>query len=235
MSNTHLMSAEVSTVARSRPAASPVVAAALRRGRVQLACEALSAGSLVMMTPSIELPGPADLVAAARTVSPGSVNLMLRYAGGLLRLAVTDDDARRLELRRQGGRATPPTTLREDYLVSIEARHGIATGISARDRARTIVTAATAVTSHEVVSPGHIVPTLARVGGSRARPGTPEAAIELCSAAHLEPPMAVLCHVMGSTGSPASPRQVRRVASALGAPVVSVDDVADSLGPRGAA
>lgn len=217
-------------MAPSRPAPSPAVAAALRRSRVQRACEALSAGSLVLMAPSTELPAPVDLLAGARTISAETVNLMLRHGGGLLRLVVTDDDARRLDLRRQGGRASPPAHAREDYLVSIEARDGISTGISAQDRARTIAVAAAPGTSRDVVSPGHIVPTLARAGGLRARPGAPEAAIELCAAARLWPPMAVLCHVMDSTGGPASVQHARRVAAGLGIPVLSVDDVVETLG-----
>jgi 3,4-dihydroxy 2-butanone 4-phosphate synthase len=114
-------------------------------------------------------------------------------------------------------------------LVSIEARAGVSTGISAADRATTLRAAgAPGATAAGLVSPGHVVPVRAARGGVLQRPGVAEAAVALCRLAE-RPGGAVLCHVLDEDGEAASDACVARLARRHGLAVVSVAEVVASV------
>jgi 3,4-dihydroxy 2-butanone 4-phosphate synthase/GTP cyclohydrolase II len=140
-----------------------------------------------------------DLVIAAQFATPEAVNFMARFGRGLICLSITGERARQLRL--------PPmahengTRLGTAFTVSIEAREGVTTGISAHDRARTICVAIDPTkTADDIVSPGHVFPLVARDGGVLVRAGHTEAAVDLARLAGLQP-AGVICEIMSDDGS----------------------------------
>jgi 3,4-dihydroxy 2-butanone 4-phosphate synthase/GTP cyclohydrolase II len=140
-----------------------------------------------------------DLVIPAQMATPDAINFMARHGRGLICLALTKDRAEQLGLEpmTRTNRSRNETA----FTVSIEAREGITTGISAADRARTIAVAIDA--SHgpdAIVSPGHVFPLVARPGGVLVRAGHTEAAVDVARLAGLNP-SGVICEVMREDGS----------------------------------
>jgi 3,4-dihydroxy 2-butanone 4-phosphate synthase/GTP cyclohydrolase II len=140
-----------------------------------------------------------DLVIPAQMATPDAINFMARHGRGLICLALTKDRADRLGLepmaRRNG------TKLETAFTVSIEARDGVTTGISAADRARTVAVAIDAGNGADaLVSPGHIFPLVARPGGVLVRAGHTEAAVDVARLAGLNP-SGVICEIMREDGT----------------------------------
>ena len=134
---------------------------------------------------------------AAEHVEPEHVNFMARRAKGLVCLALTEDRCRLLGLPPM---AEDPKGEKSNFTVSIEAREGISTGISAADRARTIqVAVAPATTANDIVQPGHIFPLVARPGGVLTRAGHTEAATDYARLAGLQP-AAMLADILTASG-----------------------------------
>ncbi len=163
------------------------------------AIEDLKAGKMVILMDDESRENEGDLVIAAEHASPAAVNFMARYARGLICLAMAPEWVDRLEL--------PPMTSRNEsafgtgFTVSIEARQGVTTGISARDRATTIQAAvADDAGPHSVVSPGHIFPLRAREGGVLVRAGQTEGSVDLARLGGMKP-CAVICEIMKDDGT----------------------------------
>jgi 3,4-dihydroxy 2-butanone 4-phosphate synthase/GTP cyclohydrolase II len=139
---------------------------------------------------------------------------------------VTSADCERLGLRHQSSVVALNRRGGEHYLTPIEARRGGTTGISAADRANTLRTAATGMAA-DLVSPGHIVPTLVSPTGLDGGSAAPKAAVELCRWAGVAPP-AALCHVLDADGGPARACEMRRLAAQFCLPWLTIDDVAET-------
>ena len=140
-----------------------------------------------------------DLVIPAQMATPDAVNFMARHGRGLICLALTKDraDTLGLEPMARTNRSRNETA----FTVSIEAREGITTGISAADRARTIAVAIDATYGPEaIVSPGHVFPLIARPGGVLVRAGHTEAAVDVSRLAGLNP-SGVICEIMREDGT----------------------------------
>jgi 3,4-dihydroxy 2-butanone 4-phosphate synthase/GTP cyclohydrolase II len=140
-----------------------------------------------------------DLVIPGQMTTPDSVNFMARHGRGLICLALTKDRADQLGLEpmTRTNRSRNETA----FTVSIEAREGISTGISAADRARTIAVAIDAANGPEsIVSPGHVFPLIARPGGVLVRAGHTEAAVDVARLAGLNP-SGVICEIMREDGT----------------------------------
>jgi 3,4-dihydroxy 2-butanone 4-phosphate synthase / GTP cyclohydrolase II len=140
-----------------------------------------------------------DLVIPAQMATPDAINFMARHGRGLICLALTKERADRLGLEpmTRTNRSRNETA----FTVSIEAKDGISTGISAADRARTVSVAIDATNGPEaIVSPGHVFPLIARPGGVLVRAGHTEAAVDVARLAGLNP-SAVICEIMSDDGS----------------------------------
>jgi len=140
-----------------------------------------------------------DVIIAAQFATPDQINFMARHARGLVCLAITAERSKQLRL--------PPMSHENQaehgtaFTVSIEAREGVTTGISAHDRAHTVAVAIDATkTCDDVVSPGHIFPLVARAGGVLVRAGHTEAAVDISRLAGLNP-AGVICEVMNDDGT----------------------------------
>jgi 3,4-dihydroxy 2-butanone 4-phosphate synthase/GTP cyclohydrolase II len=140
-----------------------------------------------------------DIIIPAQFATPDQINFMARHARGLICLAMTPDRARQLRLPPMA--AENRTSMGTAFTVSIEAREGVTTGISAADRARTVQVAADPTKgADDIVSPGHIFPLVAKEGGVLVRTGHTEAAVDISRMAGLTP-AGVICEVMNDDGS----------------------------------
>lgn len=195
-------------------------------GRLEDARRALAQGGMVVLAPGTDGPGTGNLLVAARYATPESVATMARHGGGLVRLSLPM--RRCLELQVLAHRHTPhrpgarSRVLDEHQLLSVEAREGVGTGISAADRARTLrVAASPAAGAQELVCPGHI-PVVTPLAEQIPTPAA--AALTLCREAGAWT-AAALCHVLGPGGDVASLPQLRALADELGVPFATADEV----------
>ena len=169
------------------------------------------------------MPCEGDVVMAAEHVSADAVNFMATHARGLVCVAMPVDRVEQLGLalmpRRNSG------TRRAWFTVSVEAREGVSTGISAADRARTIeVLANPHATPDDLVSPGHVFPLRAWTGGVLARPGDAEAGVDLARMAGCQP-SAAMCQVLTAEGAAAGGDELEEFARAHGLQVVRLSDL----------
>ncbi|WP_197272442.1 3,4-dihydroxy-2-butanone-4-phosphate synthase [Brevundimonas sp. AAP58] len=140
-----------------------------------------------------------DVIIPAQFATPDQINFMARHARGLICLAITSERARALRLPPMA--AENRTSMGTAFTVSIEAREGVTTGISAADRARTIQVAVDPMKgADDIVSPGHVFPLVARDGGVLVRTGHTEAAVDISRMAGLTP-AGVICEIMNDDGT----------------------------------
>src|SRR5687768_1449968 len=160
---------------------------------------AIRAGEIVILVDDEDRENEGDLVFAAEFVTPEKVNFLAKHGRGLICMPITEEHAQRLGLRPmvEQNRSRHGT----NFTVSIEAAEGIATGISAHDRALTIRIAGSASARPEdIVQPGHVFPLVAHPGGVLVRAGHTEACCDLARLAGLTP-AAVLCEIMRDDGT----------------------------------
>ncbi len=164
-----------------------------------------------------------DVIIPAQFATPARINFMARHARGLICLAMTQDRAR--ELRLPPMVAENRSGLRTAFTVSIEAREGITTGISAHDRAHTVSVAIDPTRGcDDIVSPGHVFPLVARPGGVLVRAGHTEAAVDVSSLAGLMP-AGVICEVMNDDGTMARLPDLVRFSREHGLPIGTIADL----------
>jgi 3,4-dihydroxy 2-butanone 4-phosphate synthase/GTP cyclohydrolase II len=166
---------------------------------VEEVIEEFQNGRMVILVDDEARENEGDLVIPAQMATPTAVNFMARFGRGLICLALTAARCRDLNLQLIPKR----NESRHDtaFTVSIEAREGVTTGISAADRSRTILTAVDPTRgAADIVSPGHVFPLMARDGGVLIRTGHTEASIDLARLAGLNP-SAVICEIMNDDGT----------------------------------
>ncbi len=190
---------------------------------VEAAAAELRRGRFVIVVDDEDRENEGDLVFAAEKVTPDVINFMAMHARGLICLALTAERCDELEL--------PPmvehnTSLHQTaFCVSIEAKHRTTTGISAADRAITVLTAIDPATRPEdLVRPGHTFPLRARTGGVLKRAGHTEASVDLTRIAGLYP-AAVICEVMDEDGSMARLPRLEAIGRQHGIPITTVRDI----------
>ncbi len=192
---------------------------------LSLALAALRRGEMVLLLDDENRENEGDLVLAAEFATPEAINFMARFGRGLICVALTSGQADRLGLPPMvaDNRARRSTA----FTISVEAREGISTGISAHDRARTVaVIADPASTPADIASPGHIFPLRARDGGVLVRDGHTEGAIDLMRLAGLNP-AGVICEVMRDDGHMARRPDLVRFAAEHGLAMVTIRQIAD--------
>jgi 3,4-dihydroxy-2-butanone 4-phosphate synthase len=193
---------------------------------VAVAVDELAAGRMVLLADDRERGGEGDLLVAAEFADAAAINLMTLEARGLVCLVLTAERCEELGLEQIGSRGNH-SSLGDSSMISIEARVGVTTGISAADRARTIAVAVDPASGPEdLVRPGHVMPLRARRGGVLERPARIEAAVELATAAGLSGG-AVLCQVMRDDGRMASGEDLERLGERHGLALLTVSEVVD--------
>lgn len=159
----------------------------------------IRAGRIVIVTDDAERENEGDLVMAASKVTPEAVNFMTRHGRGLVCVPLTEARAGQLGLQRMV--AHNRELHRTDFTVSVDAARGVTTGISARDRARTIkILASSKSAPGDLTEPGHVFPLQAREGGVLQRAGHTEAAVDMARLAGLDS-TGVICEILNDDGS----------------------------------
>jgi 3,4-dihydroxy 2-butanone 4-phosphate synthase/GTP cyclohydrolase II len=193
--------------------------------RVNAALDAIRAGQMVILVDDEDRENEGDLVMAAERVTPEAINFMAKFGRGLICLTLTEDQVDRLELPLMSapGRHGPP--LGTAFTVSIEARTGVTSGISAADRARTIqVAVAPTSKPSDLVTPGHVFPLRAKRGGVLVRTGHTEGSVDLAALAGLAP-AGVICEIMNDDGTMARMPDLEAFAKTHGLRLLTIADL----------
>lgn len=190
---------------------------------IEEALDDIRRGRILVVVDDEERENEGDLVFAAEKVTPAKVNFLARYGRGLVCVSLTRERAGRLEL---GVQAPTNTALQGTaFTVSVDAREGTTTGISAHDRARTIRALVDPATRPEdLARPGHVFPIVAEDGGVLVRAGHTEATVDLARMAGLAP-AGVLCEVMTETGRMARLPALKTLARRHGLKLVMIKDL----------
>jgi 3,4-dihydroxy 2-butanone 4-phosphate synthase/GTP cyclohydrolase II len=187
------------------------------------AIEEIRKGRIIIVVDDEDRENEGDFTIAAEKVTAEAINFMAKYGRGLICLAMTEERLDALHIPLMVGHNT--TKYGTAFTVSIEAKLGVTTGISAADRATTILTAVNPKsTSADLVRPGHVFPLRARPGGVLARAGQTEAAVDLARLAGLSP-SGVICEVMKDDGSMARVPELTEVARIHGLKMITVADL----------
>jgi 3,4-dihydroxy 2-butanone 4-phosphate synthase/GTP cyclohydrolase II len=180
-------------------------------------------GRMVILVDDEDRENEGDLTLAAEFVTPEAINFMARHGRGLICLSITEEKANSLQL--------PPmvhdnsSAFGTAFTVSIEARRGVSTGISAHDRSTTIRTAiAKNARPEDLVRPGHVFPLIARKGGVLVRTGQTEGSVDLARLAGCIP-AGVICEIMNEDGTMARMQDLRKFASEHGLKIISIKDL----------
>ncbi len=190
---------------------------------IEEAIDDIRQGKMVVVCDDENRENEGDLTMAAQFVTPEAINFMRKEGGGLICLALTPERCDELGLDLMA--AKNESAFETAFTVSIEARSGVSTGISAADRARTIQVAIDPGASpRELVQPGHVFPLKARAGGVLERVGQTEAGVDLARLAGLIP-ASVICEIMNEDGSMARVRDLEPYCARHGLKMVTVADL----------
>jgi len=191
--------------------------------RIEDAVDDIRAGKMVIVVDDADRENEGDLTIAAEKVTPATINFMARYGRGQICLSLTGDRLDELEIPLAVNANTTP--FGTAFCVPIDAKHNVTTGISAADRAATVLAAVDPSTRpSDLVRPGHVSPLRARDGGVMVRAGQTEASVDLARIAGLYP-AGVICEVMNEDGTMARVPQLARFAKRHGLLMVTVADL----------
>jgi 3,4-dihydroxy 2-butanone 4-phosphate synthase/GTP cyclohydrolase II len=193
--------------------------------RVQAAIDDIRGGKMVILVDDEDRENEGDLCMAASCVTPQAINFMAMHGRGLICLALTDQQVKRLDLPLMSapGRGGPP--LGTAFTVAIEAREGVTTGISAADRAHTIRVASDPnAKPNDIVVPGHTFPLVARAGGVLVRAGQTEGSVDMARLAGHNP-AAVICEIIKDDGTMARMPDLEAFAAQHGLRILTIADL----------
>jgi 3,4-dihydroxy 2-butanone 4-phosphate synthase/GTP cyclohydrolase II len=185
--------------------------------------EDLRQGKMIILVDDEDRENEGDLTLAAEKVTPEAINFMAKYGRGLICLSLAPEIIERLKLPLMVHDNRSP--FKTAFTVSIEAREGVTTGISAADRARTIAVAVADDSEPEdLVQPGHVFPLRARRGGVLFRTGQTEGSVDLARLAGLKP-AGVICEIMNDDGTMARMPDLKKFAETHGLKIASIADI----------
>ncbi len=190
---------------------------------IEEALEDLRQGKMIILVDDEDRENEGDLTLAAEKATPDAINFMAKYARGLICLSLDPDMVERLKLPLmvQDNRSHFQTA----FTVSVEAKHGVSTGISVADRAHTILTAvADDAKPDDLVQPGHLFPLRARKGGVLRRTGQTEGSVDMARLAGLKP-AGVICEIMNDDGTMARRPDLDKFAKKHDLKIVTVADI----------
>ncbi len=191
--------------------------------KIEQAVRDIKDGKMVILVDDEDRENEGDLCMAAEKVTPEAINLMAKYGRGLICLAMTTEKCDSVDLPPMVDHNTSP--FGTGFTVSIEARCGVTTGISAQDRATTILTAvADDCRPRDLVRPGHIFPLRAKEGGAIVRAGQTEGSVDLARLAGLKP-AAVICEIMDEDGTMARMPALEKFSEKHGVGICTIADL----------
>lgn len=192
---------------------------------IEEAIEDIQQGKMVILVDDEDRENEGDLTMAAEKVTPEAINFMAKHGRGLICLSMTPERLTELQIPQMVEDIDNNSPFGTAFTVSIEARRGVTTGISAADRANTILTAINPKTKPEdLVKPGHIFPLRARAGGVLERAGQTEGSVDLARLAGLIP-AGVICEIMNDDGTMARVPQLMKLAARFGMKIITVKDL----------
>lgn len=190
---------------------------------IEEAIEDIKKGKMVILVDDEDRENEGDLTMAAEKVSPQAINFMAKYGRGLICLSLTPEKVDELKLQMMTTNNT--SHFGTAFTVSIEARKGVTTGISAADRAKTILTAINPKTRPEdLVSPGHVFPLKSQPGGVLKRAGQTEGSVDLARLAGRYP-AGIICEIMNDDGTMARVPQLMKFAHNHHLKIVTIKDL----------
>jgi 3,4-dihydroxy 2-butanone 4-phosphate synthase/GTP cyclohydrolase II len=194
--------------------------------RVQHAIDDVRAGKMVILVDDEDRENEGDLTLAADKVTPEAINFMAKYGRGLICVALTEEQVERLELPlMQSPKWRGGPQFGTAFTVSVEARHGVTTGISAADRAHTTRVLIDPNTKPEdLVTPGHVFPLRAQTGGVLVRTGQTEGSVDLARLAGSSP-AGVICEIMNDDGTMARMPDLEVFAKTHGLRILTIADL----------
>jgi 3,4-dihydroxy 2-butanone 4-phosphate synthase / GTP cyclohydrolase II len=191
--------------------------------RIEDAIDAVRAGKMIIIVDDADRENEGDLMIAAEKVTPDAINFMARHGRGLICLSMTPERLDELEIPLMVSQNS--SRFDTGFCVTIEAKYQTSTGISAADRAATVLAAINPATKpSDLARPGHMFPLRSRTGGVLARTGQTEAAVDLAKIAGLYP-AGVICEVMNEDGTMARVPQLARFAKRHGILMITVADL----------
>jgi 3,4-dihydroxy 2-butanone 4-phosphate synthase/GTP cyclohydrolase II len=189
------------------------------------AIEDIRQGKMIILVDDEDRENEGDLTMAAEKVTPAAINFMATHGRGLICLSMTPERLTELRIPQMVEDIDNNSLFGTAFTVSIEARRGVTTGISAADRANTILTAVNPKTKPEdLVRPGHIFPLRARAGGVLERTGQTEGSVDLARLAGLTP-AGVICEIMGDDGTMSRVPQLMEFARRFEMKIVTIKDL----------
>jgi 3,4-dihydroxy 2-butanone 4-phosphate synthase/GTP cyclohydrolase II len=192
---------------------------------VEAAIADIRSGKMVILVDDADRENEGDLCIAAEKVTPEAINFMAKFGRGLICLSLTEEALERLSLSMMVPDHENTSGFGTAFTISIEARHGVTTGISAADRATTVLAAiADDAKPGDLARPGHIFPLRAREGGVLRRAGQTEGSMDLARLAGLKP-AGVICEVMNDDGSMARMNDLLSFGREHGIKIVSIADL----------
>ena len=192
-------------------------------GNIESAIEDIKEGRMIILVDDEDRENEGDVMIAAEKVDSEAINFMAKYARGLICLSLTPERVEELKLPMMV--SDNKSRFQTAFTVSIEARCGVSTGISAADRATTVLTAIDDRTKPEdLVSPGHIFPLRAREGGVLVRSGQTEGSVDLVRLAGLKP-AAVICEIMNEDGTMARMPDLEIFATRHDLKIITIADI----------
>ncbi|MGH9447131.1 MAG: 3,4-dihydroxy-2-butanone-4-phosphate synthase, partial [Terriglobia bacterium] len=196
-----------------------------RDATIEEALNDIRHGRMVVVRDSLERENEADLVMAAQKASAAHINFMIRRAGGLICVALTRERALKLGLSSMVPEEENMQPFGCNFTVSVDARRGVTTGISAEDRAATArVLGNPRAASYDLVRPGHVFPVRARTGGVLARAGHTEAAVDLARLASLSP-VGVMCEILDARGKAANGRALEEMSRRFRLKMITIEQL----------
>lgn len=190
---------------------------------IEEAIKEIRAGKMVILVDDEDRENEGDLTMAAEAVTPEAINFMAKYGRGLVCLSLTPDRIEALGLPMMVQHNTSP--FETGFTISIEAKHGVTTGISAADRAKTIQTAISEDSGpDDLVSPGHVFPLRARRGGVIVRTGQTEGSVDLARLAGMKP-AGVICEIMDEDGTMARMPSLEKFSEEHGIGICTIADL----------
>jgi 3,4-dihydroxy 2-butanone 4-phosphate synthase/GTP cyclohydrolase II len=192
---------------------------------IEEAIEDMRQGKMIILCDDEDRENEGDLTMAAEKVTPEAINFMARHGRGLICLSLTAERLAELQIPPMVEDIDNTSPFGTAFMISIEARRGVTTGISAADRATTILTAVNSKTKPEdLVRPGHVFPLRARVGGVLERTGQTEGSVDLARLAGLTP-AGVICEIMNEDGTMARVPQLMEMAERFHLKIVTIKDL----------
>lgn len=195
--------------------------------RLKNAILALQLGQGILLIDDKNRENEGDLVFPAETITIEQMALTIRYGSGIVCLCITEKKRQQLELPMMVKNNT--STYGTGFTVTIEARDGVSTGVSAKDRLTTILTAsADNAKPNDLNRPGHVFPVRAHINGILARKGHTEASLELVKLAGFKP-ISIICELTNRDGSMAKIPQVSQFAKKYNMPLLMIKDIVDYI------